>query len=95
MLLTSPIYCDLHPFRHVISPIRYLSIGDLEEGLEDGDLVDVASVDDVCLDQPPDDGINEEHTIALDVPHPLPTTVTLGDSPHKLHTVPLTFPHVL
>jgi hypothetical protein len=76
----------------VISPIRYLSIGVLEEGLEDVDLVDVASVDDVGLDQPPDDGINEEHTIDLDVPHPLPATVTSSDSPHKLYTVPLDLP---
>ena len=53
---------------------------------------DVASVDDVGPDQPPDDGINEEHTIALDVPHPLPTTVTSGDSAHTLHTVPLDLP---
>jgi hypothetical protein len=64
-------------------------------GLEDGDLVDVASVDDVGPYQPPDDGINEEHTIALDVPHPFLATVTLGDSPHKLHTIPLTLPYVL
>ena len=76
----------------MISPIRYLSIGFLEEELEDGDLVDVASVDDVGPDQPPDDGINEEHTIALDVPHPLPATVTSSDSPHKLHTAPFDLP---
>ena len=70
----------------------------------------VTSVDDVGLDQPTDDGSIEEHTIALDVPHPLTTTVTPGDSPYKLvltsvafpcfgndniHTAALDLPHVL
>jgi len=70
----------------------------------------VASVDDVGLGQPPDDGSLEEHTIALDVPRPLLNTVAAGDSPHNLvltpvaslvfgndniHTIALNLPHIL
>jgi len=49
----------------------------------------VACVDDVGLDQPPDDGSSEEHTIVFDVPPLLPTTVTPGDSPHQLVLTPV------
>ena len=67
-------------------------------------------LDELGHNQPRDDGRIEEHTIALDVPHPLPTTVTSGDSPRELvltseafpgsgndniHTVALDLPHLL
>ena len=39
-----------------------------------------------------------EHIIALDVPHPLPSTVTSGNTPHqllRLSPVALDLPHLL
>jgi len=70
----------------------------------------VSSVDDVGLDQQPDDGSLEEHTIALDVPRSLLTPVATGDNPHNLvltpvaslvfgndsiHTIALNLPQIL